>query len=272
MKKSIFFYLLVLLFAFASTVQAGTKEELVRLQEDVNTLRTQFLEFEKTLVESNNGLKSLIEQLNDQVAKSNMLLNKVSDAIEQQDSGNRSGKDEILPEIQLLSGKIDEMITSLSALARQVSEMKVQSKPIYQTAPSGLSSADITFNQAHLDLIEGRSDLALEGFNTYLALSPSGDKATAARYYIGEACYNMKQFPQAIEAFTRVIDENTDSDKVATALYKRGKSEIETQESDKAIQDFKKIIEKFPEAVEAALAKAELQKLGVTNNTRSKKR
>lgn len=272
MKRFVYFLLPVLFFALTASVQAGTKEELMRLQNDINDLRNQFREFEKTLNDSNSGLKTLVEQLNDQTAKSNMLLEKISGALDKLSSGDNSQKEEMLPEIKDLSDKVDEMIMSISALARQVADLKVQSAPAARFVPSDLSSADATFNQALQDLIEGNCDLAIQGFNTYLDLSPSGDKASAARYYIGEAYYNLKQFPQAIEAFTRIIDENADSGKVASALYKRGKAYLEIKESGKAVEDFKGVINKFPEAPEAGLAKAELQGLGISINASSKKR
>ena len=48
MKKRLPCHLLVFLIAFTSYVQAGTKEELQALKQDVLTLQNQFREFEKT--------------------------------------------------------------------------------------------------------------------------------------------------------------------------------------------------------------------------------
>jgi TolA-binding protein len=208
-------------------------------------------------------VKSLVVQLNDQVAKSNMLLEQIAKSLEQQALDSESREDPIAPEIRTLSGKIDEMITSISAWARQGSELKVQSKPIRQILPSDLSASDDTFNQALNDLIGGDSDLAIEGFNAYLTFFPDGDKADAARYYIGEAHYNMKRYPEAIEAFTQIIDANTDSGKVVSALFKRGKSNLAMRETDAAISDFKEAMQRYPDSPEASLSKAELQSLGV---------
>ncbi len=268
MKKHVLCHLLVFLFALTSYVQAGTKEELQALKQDVLTLQNQFREFEKTLNEYNTGLagiKSLIEQLNDQAAKSNMLLDRVAVVIEKQSSEDTSQEDKILREIQTLSSKNDEMATSLAALARQVSELKVQSLPVNVPLSADLSSADTVFNQAFYDLIEENYELAISGFNAYLTQFPSGDKAAAARYNIGEAYYYMSRFEPAITAFTQVIDENTDSSKVASALYKRGKAFLGNQDTEMAVEDFKLVIRRFPDAPEAALSKAELQDLGVAN-------
>jgi tol-pal system protein YbgF len=254
--------------AAASTVLAGTKEELVRLQSDIGMLQDQMREFEKTITENYSGLKSLMEQLNDQVAESTMILKRIADDLERQETDSRSDKNEIIPEIKNLSGKLDDALTSISALARQVSELQVQSTPPDRFIPSDLSSADTIFDQAFRHLIEGSWEMAIQGFNTYLNLFPSGDRATAAHYNIGEAYYNMERYSQAMEVFTRIIDENADSDKVASALYKRGKSALKIRDYDTAEADFKNLMEKYPEAPETGLAKVELQDLDISGNIR----
>ena len=262
MKQPIIFHLLVLFFALSSSLQAGTKEELVRLQEDVIKLQNQFRIFEKTLNENTTSMKSLIEQLNDQVAKSNMLLNNVSIALEKQNSGGSSVKDEILPEIQTLSIKLDEMTTSLSALARQVSEMKVRSQPINQAVPSNLSGEEI-FKKADQDFVMGDFNMAIQGFNAYLSMSPSGEHAATAQLKLGTSFYYTKQYAPAIEAFTRIINNATDSEQIAGALYRRAQSLRELNKPDEAAADFKNLIKRYPESPEAKLALDDLQKLGV---------
>ncbi len=65
---------------------------------------------------------------------------------------------------------------------------------------------------------------------------------------------------------TRVINDYAESDRVASALFKRAKARLALQETQSAIADFTEVIERFPAAPEAALAKAELQKLGTGSN------
>jgi len=269
--KPLTFSLSVFLFlAFSVSLQAGTKEELMRLQNDVITLQNQFREFERILNENNSGIKSLVEQLNDQVAKANMLLDKVVTSLQQQAESQNSEEDAVAPEIRALSAKLDEMIPILSAISSQVSDLKVQSKPTHQFLPTDGSASDATFNQALNDLIGGESDLAIEGFNAYLKFFPSGDKADSATYYIGEAHYNMKRYPQAMESFTQIIENSADLARVASALYKRGESALAMDLKDSAIADFKQVIQRFPEAPEASLSKAELQSLGVLRTNEPK--
>jgi tol-pal system protein YbgF len=173
---------------------------------------------------------------------------------------------------------VDDTATTLSALALQVSEMKVQSKAMneraYQSAsgdPAALSlSADSIFNEAYNDLVQGNFDLAIEGFTAFIKNFPSSEKADDAQYNIGEAYYNSRRLPQAVASFTRVIDDYPAADKVASAYFKRGKAEVALGENENAIEDFKLIVQKYPTAPEASLAKTELENLGVNLSRQTK--
>ena len=97
----------------------------MRLQSDVLALQTQFREFEKTFTEKTDGLKSLVVQLNDQVAKSNVLLERVSKTLESQASGSRATDQTLTEEIRKLSARLDDTVTGISVLAQQIADLKV---------------------------------------------------------------------------------------------------------------------------------------------------
>jgi len=264
MKPKTYFCLLIAFAAGLSPALAGTKEELMRLQSDVLALQNQIREFEKSLNEKTEGLKSLVEQLNDQVAKSNLVLGKISTTLENQASGVRSTDQALLQEIRSLSGKIDDANTRISAMAQQLAELKVQAKPIQASTLGGAASEDSIYNQAFNDLVQENFDLAIQGFTAYLNSFPGSEKAASAQYNIGEAYYRQNKLPQAIAAFTRVINDFPGSDRIATAILRRAKAELAMQETKNAIADFREVVDKYPEASEAGLAKQELQKLGAS--------
>jgi tol-pal system protein YbgF len=270
MKQVVILCLIMAVAALTPAAQAGTKEEILRLQNDVLALQNQLRLFEKTFNEKTDGLKSLIVQLNDQVGKSNQLLGTISATLETQSSGDKSGTQALLQEIRNLGTKIDDSATRISALAQQVAEMKVQSKPIatqrvYQNPGDGSAtlSPDSIYNEALNDLIQGNLDLAIEGFTAFIKSYPTSDKADDAQYNIGEAYYNSGKYPQAIAAFTRVLNDYPSGDKVATAYFKRAKAELAIKERDNAIEDLKTVVQKFAATPEAGLAKNELENLGV---------
>jgi tol-pal system protein YbgF len=264
MKLKTGIFLLSIVWAVMPSAQAGTKEEVARLQNDVLALQNQIRELDKNFNEKLDGLKSLIVQLNDQVAKSDVTLDKIAAALDTQVSGRRTSDQSLLQEIRALAGKLDETSTRISALAQQVAELKLLSKPLPQpSTPSSDLSPEATYDRASGDLVRGNYDLAVQGFASYLNSTPGGAKAANAQYGIGEAYYYQGKMQQAITAYTRILTDYPDSDICASALYKRAKAELAIKESENAIADLKEILERYPSSSEANLAKTELQSLGV---------
>ncbi len=264
MKLKTGILLMSIVWAVLPSAKAGTKEELVRLQSDVLALQNQIREFDKSFSERLEGLKSLVVQLNDEVAKSSVRLGSISTALENQASGNRSADQSLLQEIRNLSSKMDDASTRISALAQQISDLKLQSKPLAQpsTASSDLSPESV-YDRASGDLVRGNYDLAVQGFTSYLNSAPGGSKAANAQYGIAEAYYYQAKMQQAIAAYTRILTDYPDSDLCASALYKRARAELAIKESENAIADLKEILERYPSSSEASLAKTALQELGV---------
>jgi len=270
MRRTVCFCSLIAFLATASTAFGGTKEEILRLQSDVLTMQNQIRMLEKNIREQTDGIKSLVAQLNDQVGKSNLLLGRVSAALENQTAGDKSGNQALLQEVRNLATKFDDSNMRLSALAQQIQDLKVQSKPIETRGFSsgggeapGTASPDAVYDQAYKDFIQGNLDLAISGFTSFIQAYPAHDKADDAQYEIGEAYYNSNKLPQAVAAFTRVINDYPNGDKVASAYFKRGKAELAMHERDNGIVDFRTVIDKYAEAPEAPLAKTELDNLGV---------
>jgi len=266
MNRKICFCLLMAFMAALPAAQAGTKEELMRLQSDVLALQNQIREFEKTFNLRTDGLKSLVEQLNDQVAKSNLILGRISTTLETQATGAQSADQALLQELKALTAKIDDSNTRISVLAQQLAELKVQSKSLSSPTPvEQPQSGDSVYNQAFTDLVQGNFDLAVQGFTTYLNSYPGGEMAASAQYNIGEVYYSQNRLPQASAAFTEVLKTYPGSEKEASALFKRAKIALAMQKTPNAIADFKDVVARFPDSPESGLAKSELQKLGVSS-------
>src|SRR5437867_11501358 len=278
MKQLVCFCVICILAGAATPAPAGTKEEIQRLSSDVLALQNQLRVLDKNFADQMQSMKSLVGQLNDQVGKSNTILSQISSALEGQAAGSKSTSQALLQEIRNLSVKIDDAGTRVSALAQQISEMRTQAKDIQQRrfqTPGGDSasaalSADVGFHEAYNDLIQGNIDLAIQGFTSFVTNFPASEKADDAQYYIGEAYYNDNKFPQALTAFTKVVNDFPKGDKVASALYKRALAELAMKEKDNAIEDFKVVVQKFSSSPEAALAKSQLDGLGVDLSKPSK--
>lgn len=269
MRRIGFLGLLVALTAI-EPARAGTKEELARLQSDVLALQNQIRMLDKSLTERSESLKSLVAQLHDQIGKSNQELVKITTALESRSSTDREAQQAVVKEVRNLGTKIDDTGVRIAALAQQIGDLKVQSKPVtarrFQSVGSdpaaAQQSADTIFFEAYNDLVQGNFDLAVQGFTAYLTSFPKSERADDAQFYIGDAYYNDGKLPQAIAAFTRVLNDYSTGDRAASALYKRALAEKQINERDNAIADLRAVIQRFPSSTEAGLAGTELESLG----------
>lgn len=260
MKTRIYFCILIAACVAVSAAQAGTKEDLMRVQNDVRVLQQQFLDFSKGSNERLDGLYSLVTQLNDEIAKLNSTLSRMGATLNSQTNDARGQETSILAEIRKLSEKIDDAHTGISVLAQQFNEYKLQASMRPAGAGSSLS-AETMYTQAMRDFTLGDFDMAVDGFRAYVETYPAGETAAKALLNIGESYSFQNRLKEAVEAFTRVINEYPQTAVVPTALYKRANIEIALQEPENAVADFRDIVERFPTASEADLARAELRRL-----------
>jgi tol-pal system protein YbgF len=271
MRRIILYCSVGILFTGLLPAHAGTKEEIMRLQSDVLALQNQIRAMEKTFGDQMEALKSLVVQLNDQVGRTSLLTGRISSTLESQTSGGNQANQAFLQEIRNLSTKLDDASTRISALAQQVADIKVQANPISPSplqpigmdASTGTLSLDAAFSQAYNDLVQGNFEMALQEFAAFARNYPGSDKADDAQYYIGEVYLSQNKFPLAIAAFTKVLTDYPTGDKIPTALFKRGKAELAQQEKENATADFKAVIQRYSSSPEAALAKVELENLGI---------
>ncbi len=262
---------ILFLLAASPVASSGTKEELIRLQSDVLALQKQMMVFEKTFADQTQSLKSLVGQLNDQVGESNVILTRISEALQSQTNQGHSSNEILISEIRKLGRQIDETGTRISALAAQVSEINMQTEELQRRRFQSIGNdpvamaldADTIFHEAYGDLVQGNLDLAIAGFESYVQHFPKSEKADDAQYYIGSVYYTDNRMAEAVAAFTAVLNNYSKGDKAASATFKRAKAELQMGERDNAIADFKSVIKKYPDSSEASLSTNELKSLGV---------
>ena len=269
MKTKIGFGILVTMLTFLPAAQAGTKEELIRLQSEIMSLQKQLLEFDKSYNERIDGLRSLIVQLTDEVAKSSNTMTRLGAAIDSRTEDARTMDKALRTELEGMGIKIEDAAVSISAMAQQLNEMKAQTESMAAEA-SGFAP-DTMYNQAYNDFVMGNDDMAIEGFTIYIDTYPTSGKAANALLYLGDSYSRQNKLKPAMDSFSRVITEYPQAAVVPSALFKRARVELALQEKDNAIADYRDIIDRFPSSSEADQARAELQQLGVLRPTAAPK-
>src|SRR4029077_2447404 len=116
--------------------------------------------------------------------------------------------------------------------------------------------------QAAFDLLRpGQYDRAIAGFQAFLSTYPSSALADNAQYWLGEAYYVNKQFPESLTAFQRVVEKYPGSRKLPDALLKIGYCDYELKDYSAARTALEQVPAKFPDSASARLAQQRLEKM-----------
>ena len=127
------------------------------------------------------------------------------------------------------------------------------------SAPPG---DDKSAYQAAFSLLkEGQYDRAIAAFQKFLSTYPDSQLADNAQYWLGEANYVNRAFPEAQAAFQRVVDKYPQSRKRGDALLKIGYCQYEQKEWGLAKETLSKVASQFPGTPAAQLAQQRLDKM-----------
>jgi tol-pal system protein YbgF len=254
----------LIVFSWPTWAMAGTQEELVRLQNDVLQLQNQIRLLQKSTDENGSILKSLLEQLNDQIANANVRMEALTVALQGQKQDQGVFVSQIRQEIQSLSIKWDDTNNRIASLQQGLQENQLQVQSLRQ-APGMDSSIepDQVYSSVYNDYLMGNYELAIAGFQDFLLSFPDSEYSDNASYYLG-VCYHEKgRYEQAIQAFDQAINLYPRADKTPPAYFKKGAAQEELQLSAEAIETWRQLATIFPESQEAILAIQELDRLGV---------
>ena len=135
--------------------------------------------------------------------------------------------------------------------------------PVPTTPPGSAPfiSPQRMYDNAYSDYTGGQYDIAIQGFNAYIASFPKSDKADDAQLNIGNAYYAAGKYREAGDAFQKVISNYPNSDSVPAAYYKLGLAYTDLKQPDLARRAFETLSQKYPAAPEAILAKQRLDAL-----------
>ena len=118
-----------------------------------------------------------------------------------------------------------------------------------------------SYQVAFSALKEGQYDRSVAGFQKFLLTYPDSPLAENAQYWLGEAYYVNKSFPEAQGAFQRVVDKYPQSRKIPDALLKIGFCRYELKQWDSAKQALSQVATKFSDTPAGHLAQQRLDKM-----------
>jgi len=111
-----------------------------------------------------------------------------------------------------------------------------------------------------VELVKGGDhDKAVSALRAFIQKYPRHDFADNAQYWLGEAFYATKQYPQALVEFRAVIETYPRGNKVPDALLKVGYCYSALGQADKARAVLEQVVNLYPKTEPAALAGKRLE-------------
>ena len=117
------------------------------------------------------------------------------------------------------------------------------------------------YNKSYRAVRDGKTEAAIRGFRRFLQLFPKNQLAPHSQYWLGEAYYALRRYPEALDELLKLITRYPKSKKVPDAYYKRGLIYIRRNFPLNATIEFENLVEKFPAHPLSRKAKVQLQNL-----------
>jgi tol-pal system protein YbgF len=272
-RKIIRIFLLIVLFS-ASRAYSASKE-IIRLQADVTLLQQQMRDLQKSFDTQGAVLKTLVEQLSDQVSSLKKSVEEVKASNQQTQAAVSARIDSITGQFSSLNSGLDVVLDKISKLSQQLAETKTKVESLDVPPPSAASSNPLSpprtgppspeelYNSAYSDFTKASYDLARQGFEEYLKHYPDTELSDNAQYWIGESYYVQHKYFEAVQAFDKVPQNYPRGDKVPAAALKKGYSLLEMKNNEAGIRELRGVIQKYPGSDSAQLAKDRLSLMGI---------
>lgn len=231
-------------------------------------------------VEVREDLRSVIKS-QEQVQKQQEVVLRRLQAVESRAGGDggkdeatlKSKADELQDRIKQIEGRLASLEGGLRTIPAKPESAAVESSR--QSKPAAITprpeqaplpgTPDISptsaYNLAYNDYLNGRYELAVDGFTRFLRDFPSTSLAPNAQYWLGESHYGLKDHVRAMQAFDKVVTDHPHSEKVPAALFKLGLAASEMGNANKAREYLKRVLQDFKDSNEAKLAKGKLAEL-----------
>jgi tol-pal system protein YbgF len=263
--------LIIAVFILALSVtrpaSAGTKEQLIQLQTQVQALQDQMARMQQTFDERMGVMRNLVEQTTDSVNKMNGNISNLDRSVHSQVTDSGAKTDQVSTQVQALQDSVDELKARLAKVSKQLEDMQAaqQNLNAAPAAPAPVTQApppDALYNNALRDYNAAKYDLAQQEFVDYLKFYSNTELAGNAQFYLADILFRQGNYQQAVAEYDKVLEQYPGGNKTAAAQLKKGYALIELGQRDQGVAELRSLIGRYPRSIEATQAKERLRKLG----------
>lgn len=240
MRKT--FFVLFLLSSFL--LNAGTREEIEKLQKDLLLMQKKIDALSVELLNLNKKIE-IIESKMEEIKRSS------------QTADLRVDLESLKIEVDKLNNAILELKETKSYITPQtVSDQEDTSQ---MGNISSDNSPEIVYKAAYSDYIQGRYQLAIEGFKKFIEAYPDNPLVENSYYWIGECYYGIKDYVQAKDFFEKVMDKYPKGVKYYSAKLKLALAHYNLGAKELCRKMLVEIIKDNPSSNEAGIAREKLR-------------
>ncbi len=164
---------------------------------------------------------------------------------------------EMAEKIEMLNTRLNESEALLTQINEKIAKGK-KTADESEEASSVSPEARMIYESAYLNYVKGNYSESIDGFNSYIKISPDSPLSDNALYWVGECNYAMGKRQAAVDIFNELVNKYPESNKKPTSLYKIGIIYEEAKELKIAKKYFERVIKEFPNSPEAGLAENRL--------------
>jgi tol-pal system protein YbgF len=171
---------------------------------------------------------------------------------------NEGGKSQT----RTLYGDLEKRIAALETLGGVGGSPAGAAGPVVPPAGGAAAGGEQASYDAAFNALKG-SDYprAIAGFKNFVSTYPASPLASNAQYWLGEAYYVNREFPNALTAFQRVTTDWPDSRKAPDALVKVGFTQAALGKTGEARDTLENVQKRFPGSEAARLATDRLKNM-----------
>jgi len=152
--------------------------------------------------------------------------------------------------------------SAAGAMASGAAGATLSGGPPATSAPASGDSADKASYQAAFELLkDGQYDAAIVAFQKFLIINPDSQLADNAQYWLGEAYYVNRSFPEALNAFQHLVNRYPQSRKLPDAMLKIGYYDYELKQWDAAKTVLTQVATNYADSPAGRLAQQRLDKI-----------
>ena len=275
-SKALLFLVIIFTLALASLpAQAGTKEQLIQLQTQVQALQDQMARMQQTFDERMGVMRNLVEQTTDSVNKMGTSVNGLQNNLQQENTAAGTKVDQVSTQVQSLQDAIDELKGRLAKVGKQLDDLQAAQQNLNSAPSTGATPGaanqppqaqapppEILYNNGLRDYNAAHFDLAQQEFTEYLKFYSNTDLAGNAQFYLADMQYRQGNYQQAVKEYDKVLDQYPGGNKSAAAELKKGYALLELGQRDAGVRELRALIGRYPRTTEASQAKDRLRKIG----------